>query len=169
MGIGLGIDFKQKILPIEGKKMKMMIWDTAGHEKFKTITQTYYKGAQGVAVVFGVDSRRSFEAVDRWMKQVHENSSSDVKVILVGNKCDLRDREVSTEEAAGVARKYNIPFVETSAMENINVEKMFLTVAAEMKKELDAKQTQKEPKNKDSGFSLKEKEKPLEKKKKSCC
>ena len=58
--ISLGIDFKLKTIEVGGKKVKIQIWDTAGQERFRTITQTYYKGAQGIILVYGVDDRVSF-------------------------------------------------------------------------------------------------------------
>lgn len=85
----IGVDFKIKILPVDGMKLKLQIWDTAGQERFKNITQTYYKGAGGIILVYSVTDEQSFDNVEKWMHQIADNTSPDVKKILVANKSDL--------------------------------------------------------------------------------
>jgi len=73
----------------------MQIWDTAGQERFKTITQTYYKGAMGIILTYAINDQQSFSAIESWMKQIKAHASENVIKILVGNKCDLPDRQVT--------------------------------------------------------------------------
>lgn len=91
----IGIDFKIKTIDIDGKKIRLQIWDTAGQERFKTITQTYYKGAMGIIMVYAINDRPSFNALENWMKQIKTHASENVIKILVGNKSDCVDRQVS--------------------------------------------------------------------------
>jgi small GTP-binding protein len=107
----IGVDFKVKTIQIENKRIKLQIWDTAGQERFKNITQTYYKGAVGIILAYSVTDETSFDNIEKWMHQISENTSPDVKKILVGNKSDLKqDRKVSYEAGVKLADSYSIPF-----------------------------------------------------------
>ena len=68
----LGVDFKSKVMTIDGNKVKLTIWDTAGQERFKTITSSYYKGAHGIIVVYDITDRDSFNAVHTWMSEIEK-------------------------------------------------------------------------------------------------
>jgi len=131
----IGVDFKIRKIQLEGKTIKLQIWDTAGQERFKTITKSYYRGSNGIVVVYDITDRESFEHVQHWMSEIDMHASSDVCRLLVGNKADLtEERTVKTEEGETLARQFGIPFLETSAKESLNVEVMFNTMAAAMKK-----------------------------------
>ena len=113
----------------------MQIWDTAGQERFRTITKSYYRGSNGIVVVYDITNRESFENVKMWMTEVDTLASADVCRLIVGNKSDLSDkRQVSVEEGEALAREYGIPFMETSAKEALNVDNMFTTMGTAMKK-----------------------------------
>jgi len=99
----IGIDFKIKTIDVDGKKIKMQIWDTAGQERFKTITQTYYKGAMGIILTYACNDRESFNSIANWMQQIKTHANEDVCKILVGNKADLPDRQVTFEEGKKVS------------------------------------------------------------------
>ncbi|KAH0789581.1 ras-related protein Rab-13 [Histomonas meleagridis] len=124
----IGIDFKVRHMEIDGKKVKLQIWDTAGQEKFKTITKAYYRGANGILIVFDLTNRDSFEQTKNWMDSITEAMSDPVDIVLVGNKCDM-DRKISREEAETKAKEFNVPYFETSAKENINIDATFLELA----------------------------------------
>lgn len=131
----IGVDFKIRKLELEGKSIKLQIWDTAGQERFRTITKSYYRGSNGIVVVYDITDRESFEQVQHWMSEIDAHAQADVCRLLVGNKCDLADkRAVKTEEGEALARQYGIPFLETSAKDSMNVEDMFITMASAMKK-----------------------------------
>ena len=102
-------------------------WDTAGQERFRTITTSYYKGAQGIVIVYDVTDVASFEHVKSWMNDIDKFAKEGVFKILVGNKCDLVDkRQVPKEKGKQLADSYGIPFIETSAKNNENIEKLFI-------------------------------------------
>ena len=112
--------------------MKLQIWDTAGQERFRTITSAYYRGADGIIMVYDVTNQESFNHVADWLTEVNRYASEGTCKLLVGNKSDRPDRAVSAEEAREYAEKLNIPFLETSAKNADNVEKAFLTMAQEL-------------------------------------
>jgi Ras-related protein Rab-1A len=131
----IGVDFKIKTIEVEGKTVKMQVWDTAGQERFRTITASYYRGSNGIILVYDVTDRDSFVHINYWMKQVDQLASPDVCRLLVGNKCDLTDkRVVSTEEGQSLANHYGVSFLETSAQDNVNVEAAFHQMAVTMQK-----------------------------------
>lgn len=130
----IGIDFKIKNLELDGKRIKLQIWDTAGQERFRTITTSYFRGAQGILLVYDVTDRRSFESIRNWVGQIQQHADVHVNKILIGNKCDMTpQRVVTTEEGQSLANDFGIQFFETSAKSDINVEKSFVTIAREVK------------------------------------
>ncbi|CAM9135712.1 unnamed protein product [Ascophyllum nodosum] len=133
----IGIDFKIKNIDLDSKRIKLQIWDTAGQERFRTITTSYFRGAQGILLVYDVTDKKSFNSIRNWVAQIQQHADVAVNKILIGNKCDMdEDREVSKEEGANLAAEYGIQFFETSAKNDINVEKGFITIAREVKDRL---------------------------------
>ena len=121
----IGIDFKIKVIEIEGKSIKLQIWDTAGQDRFRTITKTYYKGSHGVILVYDVCDERSFGNVKNWVNQIEQNAKSSICKVLVGNKCDKAERVITEEQGRKLAEEYNMKFYETSAKTGQNVEETF--------------------------------------------
>jgi len=133
----IGIDFKIKNINLDGKRIKLQIWDTAGQERFRTITTSYFRGAQGILLVYDVTDRQTFISIRNWVAQIQMHADVNVNKILIGNKCDMQDlRQVSHEEGESLAKEYNIHFFETSAKNDTNVEKSFLTIATDVKERL---------------------------------
>ncbi|KAJ0174150.1 hypothetical protein K1T71_010296 [Dendrolimus kikuchii] len=140
-GNTIGVDFSMKTLVVDGKKVKLQIWDTAGQERFRTITQSYYRSANGVIIVYDITKRSTFLSLQKWMEEVRRYTSSNVIVSLIGNKCDLTDqREVEPDEPQSFRRYVpEIMFVmETSAKDNTNVEDTFRSLATELKRQHDS-------------------------------
>ena len=122
----IGVDFKSKDIMVNGQKVKLQIWDTAGHERFRTITTSYYRGAHGIVTVFDLTERASFEHIEKWLDEINKYAKENVLRFLIGNKSDLVDkRKVSYEEARALANRLNIYYVETSAKNNINISDFF--------------------------------------------
>ena len=88
----IGVDFKIKNLKLEDQVIKLQIWDTAGQERFRTLTASYYRGAQGIIIVYDVTDRETFENVRTWIAETEKYSQPNVQKILVGNKCDMEDK-----------------------------------------------------------------------------
>eukprot|EP01015_Nassula_variabilis_P021889 TRINITY_DN3955_c0_g1_i1.p2 TRINITY_DN3955_c0_g1~~TRINITY_DN3955_c0_g1_i1.p2 ORF type:complete len:226 (-),score=35.77 TRINITY_DN3955_c0_g1_i1:41-679(-) len=135
----IGVDFKIKSVNVENKNVKMQIWDTAGQDRFRTITCSYYRGAHGIIVVYDITDRDSFENVKYWMSEIDKYAQESVNRLLVGNKVDLSDkRKVSYEEGLELARQYKIPFIEASAKNANNIDVSFQTMAKQIIERLDS-------------------------------
>ncbi|XP_015904022.1 ras-related protein Rab-18 [Parasteatoda tepidariorum] len=112
----IGVDFKVKTVSIDGNKAKLAIWDTAGSERFRTLTPSYYRGAQGAILVYDVSNRQSFQKLDQWLYELETYSTrTNIIKMLVGNKIDKDNRAVSREEGMKYARKHSMLFIEASA------------------------------------------------------
>ncbi|KAI3381281.1 hypothetical protein SNEBB_010105 [Seison nebaliae] len=125
----IGVDFRIKSLDINGERIKLQIWDTAGQERFRTITTTYYRGTYGVIVVYDITDPESFVHVENWVEEIKRNCE-DVPCILIGNKLDMEsDRVVKTQDGERLAQQYQMDFLEASALNNMNVGKIFEVLA----------------------------------------
>ena len=124
--ITIGVEFESKTIEINGKLIKIQIWDTAGHEAFQSITRTYYKGAVGALLVYDITRRDTFIHLLKWLSEVKENASKEITIILIGNKNDLEDqRQVKYEEGESFAKENNLLFLETSAKTAKNIAEAF--------------------------------------------
>ena len=125
----IGFDFKSKQIEIDDKLIKLQIWDTAGHEKFRTITTSYYKSAHAIIILYDITEQSSFDHISNWMIEIDKFAKQGVLRIIVGNKKDLESkRQVSTKDAESLADKYGIKFMEVSAKDNTNIEALFLDI-----------------------------------------
>ena len=132
----IGIDFKSKNLKINNHEIRLKIWDTAGEERFRNITSQYYKGAEGIILVFDLTKKESFDKINDWIKQIKLNTQSDeIAIVLLGNKKDLVDmRVISFEEGKERAEAFGIKFFETSALDGSGIEDAFLCLSEEIMK-----------------------------------
>mmetsp|Transcript_26967 Transcript_26967/g.57347 ORF Transcript_26967/g.57347 Transcript_26967/m.57347 type:complete len:215 (-) Transcript_26967:355-999(-) len=136
----IGVDFRFRTVKMDKKTVKLQIWDTAGQERFRTITSAYYRGADGIIMVYDTTSSDSFDHVNDWLKEVNRYASEGTCKLLVGNKCDrTSDRAVTAERAKEFADDLGVAFLETSAKTAKNVEEAFLTMAGELIKQREAK------------------------------
>ncbi|KDQ57865.1 hypothetical protein JAAARDRAFT_129384 [Jaapia argillacea MUCL 33604] len=125
----IGVDFRVHKMEVKGKKVKLSIWDTAGQERFRTITSSYYRGAQGIILVYDVANRESFEALPRWFSELETYVSSSVVKIIVGNKLDKEfSRQVTSAEGQQFASRMNSLFLEASAKTSVGVKEAFQEV-----------------------------------------
>ena len=122
----IGVEFATKSIGVDSKTLKAQIWDTAGQERYRAITSAYYRGAVGALLVYDITKHITFDNVARWLKELRDHAESNIVIMLVGNKSDLRHRRaVQTEEAMTFAESNNIAFIETSALDATGVEESF--------------------------------------------
>ena len=131
----IGVDFKIKTITNCDKIIKLQLWDTAGQERFQTITSSYYRGAQGIIIVYDITCKDSFENVKKWLQQIDNYTNGEVFKILVGNKVDLENkRKVDKIRVQQFCQENNIYHIETSAKDSNNIKKMFLYLSENLMK-----------------------------------
>ena len=120
----MGIDFKTKIIKLKNKKTySVLFYDTAGQEKYRSISLNVIKNAQGVILMYDITNKKSFESITRWMESIREIKGNYFPIILLGNKCELEEkRVVSKNDAEQLAQKYGIELFEISNKAGINVD-----------------------------------------------
>eukprot|EP00826_Nyctotherus_ovalis_P046423 TRINITY_DN5244_c0_g1_i1.p1 TRINITY_DN5244_c0_g1~~TRINITY_DN5244_c0_g1_i1.p1 ORF type:complete len:207 (-),score=61.08 TRINITY_DN5244_c0_g1_i1:159-779(-) len=130
----IGVDFRFRTLRIDKKSVKLQIWDTAGQERYKTITSAYYRGADGIIVVFDLTDKESFDHVEEWLKEVEKHSQPGETVrMLIGNKSDLKaEVKVTPEDIQNFTKRTGIPVVETSAKSGAKIEEAFATITRKL-------------------------------------
>ncbi|EEA05957.1 Ras family protein Rab-1A, putative [Cryptosporidium muris RN66] len=125
----IGVDFRFRTVKIDDKIIKLQIWDTAGQERFRTITSAYYRGADGVVLVYDTTLQSSFDHIDDWISEV-DRYTTDSSKILVGNKCDLvAQRAIEQSQGEKKSSELGIDFIEASAKNSTNVEDCFIRIA----------------------------------------
>ncbi|KAI5638549.1 ras family domain-containing protein [Phthorimaea operculella] len=126
----VGIDFRNKVVTVDGIKVKLQIWDTAGQERFRSVTHAYYRDAHALLLLYDVTNKTSFDNIRAWLGEIREYAQDDVVIMLLGNKSDSGlERAVKREEGQRLAREYQVSFMETSAKTGLNVEAAFAHVA----------------------------------------
>jgi small GTP-binding protein len=104
----IGVDFKVKQIEMDGKRVRLQIWDSAGQERFRNITSSYYRNCSGIIIVYDVTKLESFNKVTEWISEVRRFVPA-VPLIVVGNKCELEDRQVSTDDGKQLAPGADLP------------------------------------------------------------
>lgn len=133
----IGVDFKIRTIvnTDTDKKSKLQIWDTAGQERFRTITSSYYRGSNGILVVFDTTIINSFNNIPMWLEEIASYTTKKIPIILIGNKSDIEThRTVSYEEAKDFADSKGMMYIETSAKNGKNIEKTFFELTEQMTK-----------------------------------
>lgn len=126
----VGIDSKTRTVTFADRSYRVQVWDTAGQEKFRTISYTFYSRADGILLVYDVTDPNSLQHVTSWMAQIRERAKKDVAITLIGNKTDLADsQDFSSGER--LASTYNIKFFPTSAKTGANIEEAFMSLVSD--------------------------------------
>eukprot|EP01118_Nematostelium_gracile_P004644 TRINITY_DN154_c0_g1_i2.p1 TRINITY_DN154_c0_g1~~TRINITY_DN154_c0_g1_i2.p1 ORF type:complete len:200 (-),score=63.58 TRINITY_DN154_c0_g1_i2:65-664(-) len=126
----IGVEFGSRMINVEGNQVKLQIWDTAGQEKFRSITRSYYRGTSGAILAYDITRRDTFDHLTEWLEDCKKYSNPNIVIMLIGNKCDLEEkRQVSREEGEKFARDNGLFFLETSAKTDQNVDEAFIATA----------------------------------------
>ncbi|KAJ5069369.1 ras-related protein rab-4a [Anaeramoeba ignava] len=125
----IGVEFSSRIVEIMKDHIKIQVWDTAGQERFRAVTKSYFRGALGVLLVFDTSRRNTFVHLNTWLSDVNKCTSPDAVIVMIGNKTDIQERQVSFEEAKNYADEHGLTYLETSAKTGENVETAFLQTA----------------------------------------
>lgn len=166
----VGVEFKSKSYRINNKIFKIEFWDTAGQERYKSITAVYYKGAKGALLVYDITSAITFNNIDKWLAEMKEKTSSDIKLILIGNKTDLKEsREVDVELGLDKAKTFGMPFMETSAKDTTNVQEAFHCLFKEIYKDYQQKVDKQEKESKEENEGIQLETKAKEEQSYGCC
>ena len=112
---------------------KLAIYDTAGQEKYRSLTRQYYHNANGVILVFDLTNENSFTKLNGWIKEINDNAGN-VEIFLVGNKSDIEDRKITKIKAENFAKEKNLKYIETSAKEGTNILLLFEELSMGMNK-----------------------------------
>ena len=124
----IGMDKRFKRLEINNVDVDIHITDTAGQERFRSLTKMFYKGADGILIGFSLTDSKSLQSINYWINEINENCSKDypISLVLFGNKCDDKQNfQVSKEEIDKIVNEYKLTYFETSAKDNINITKIF--------------------------------------------
>ena len=166
----VGFEFytKEKILS-NGKKYKINIYDTAGQEKFRSLSLNSIRNYDGVFLMYDITDFKSFDSISEWIKNIYEKKDENYPLILIGNKYDLKDgREVSEEEGLETAEKYKTTYFETSAKEGINVEEAIDELINKIIAQKKEEESSKDKKDEINNIKL-DKSKSINKVKFKCC
>lgn len=147
--------------------MKAQIWDTAGQERYRAITSAYYRGAVGALLVYDVTKKETFADVEKWLAELRDHADSKIVIMLTGNKCDLQHlRSVTTQDAEIYAAKEDLLFLETSALNSVNIDAAFQKVLSVIH---ERSQTLEPIQNKQASENLVEIEKSKAVAREKCC
>lgn len=124
-----------KKMNVEGTEIKLQIWDTAGQERYRAITQNFYKGALGLAIVFDLTDEGTFKTIKGWLETIKNYAGDKVVKIILGNKSDFDERKVSESDIQTLLREVNLPYFQTSAKSGENIKEAFEFMAKEIKKQ----------------------------------
>ncbi|KAJ6243364.1 small gtp binding protein rab8 [Anaeramoeba flamelloides] len=131
------VEFENTKIEIDGKKYKVQLWDSAGQEEYRSIGKTCYRGSHGIVLVYNICNRKTFENIRNWLVTIEEHAKENTCLMLLANKIDLEeDREVTKKMGQEIANEYGMPFYETSALKNINLEQAFTKLVRNIQRDI---------------------------------
>eukprot|EP00388_Colpodella_angusta_P021925 GDKJ01055933.1.p1 GENE.GDKJ01055933.1~~GDKJ01055933.1.p1 ORF type:complete len:200 (+),score=42.37 GDKJ01055933.1:46-645(+) len=164
--ITLGVDFKDKLIEVDGQQVTLSVWDTAGQEQFRALTPAYFRAADGCFIVYDITNKESFHLVQNWIDTIYQEPDTKITCVLVGNKTDLAANRVVPESSAQqLAEHIKTKYIETSAKTKENIDDAFYLLTREIlkKQKLNAAPVTQQPR---SEINLAA---PAKKPKKGCC
>ena len=121
-----------KKIILNGISFDLTLWDTAGEEKYHALAPIFYRGADGAIIIYDCTRKETFERAEKWFQELKDFSEGNPRIILVGNKIDLTNKEVNPEDAKNLAEKYSANFLEVSALTGKNIESIFDTITIDI-------------------------------------
>ena len=126
----IGFEFFSFNIKINNDIVKLQIWDTCGQEIYRSLISGFYRSTELGILVYSVTDRKSFDDIEIWLKQLKTHGSPDCKIFLIGNKVDLPDRVVSSEEGINCKKEHGFDcYMETSAKTGVNIRELFVNCA----------------------------------------
>ena len=163
----IGVDFRFKTMIVMDKIVKVQVWDTAGQERYRSITNAYYRGAEGILIVFDVTNRETFKNIENWIKEVTVFTGNDVVIVSLGNKSDLK-KSITKSDIDDLKKRTKLEIFNVSAKTGEGVEDAFKHIIELLiKKNLEKKETN--AINLNPNVSNNIKHTPTDKKNDSCC
>ena len=153
----LGVELFKKVVNIHGIFYQIKIWDTCGQERLRALTTNYYRNADGIMLLFDLTQVNTFNNISNWIESVQDKVQDQLPLVIVGNKTDLPDHQVTSDMIKNLSKKYDVEVFQTSAKNGDESGKPFFRLAEEI---IENKKTRK------SIFVMKKEE---EKKKSKCC
>ena len=161
----IGVDFRFKTMIVMDKIVKVQVWDTAGQERYRSITNAYYRGAEGILIVFDVTNKESFKNIENWIKEVTVFTGNDVVIVSLGNKSDLK-KSITKSDIDDFKKRTKLEIFNVSAKTGEGVEDAFKHIIELLiKKNLEKKETNVINLNPETNKS----QAPINKKNDSCC
>merc|ERR1712080_27531 len=130
----IGAAFLTKTTTTPSSIIKYEIWDTAGQERYNSLIPMYYRGAHVALIVYDITCMESYKNAKRWVEELRQEKPKDFLKVLIANKCDLEDRKINYEDAAGYADQNGLLFFETSALSGHNIEQVFSKITERLPK-----------------------------------
>jgi small GTP-binding protein len=129
----IGVDYYTKELYLNNKDIKLQLWDTAGQEKYLSITKSYYRNANCILLCFDLTNEKTFNSLDMWIKNINDLKNDKAIIYLLGNKCDMKNTVISKSRINNFMLKNNIKnYYETSSINSININKIFIECSIEL-------------------------------------
>ena len=124
----VGFEFLSFNIKVDGQLIKLQIWDTCGQEAYRSLINSFYRNSSLAILVYSIDSKESFENLEKWLNDAKTQANPDLKIILIGNKVDLEDkREVPKEKGEQFCQEHKLNFfMETSAKTGFNAQNLFI-------------------------------------------
>ena len=122
----VGVDYFFKDEIINDRRIRIKIWDTVGQERYRSLTTSFFRNAQGIILTFDVTNKNTFDSLKFWIESLQNSlgSLNVIQILIIGNKIDMKyKREVTFEEADKFCIELNLPYFECSAKDNININK----------------------------------------------
>lgn len=115
--------------------MLVQLWDTAGHERFRTLTAAYYRSAMGILLVYSATDKNSFNSVELWMRQIRQFSHENTPILLLSNKVDVEEKQVSEQQSRALAERHKLDMVMVSGKDNINIDSAIIRLVHKVERE----------------------------------